>query len=136
MADAGEAAATDGAEGLAAVCAHLEEIRADLRSGPGGDEGPVERVLAAARDGGDVAGTLAVLHAVLQAGGDPQGLHGYADHPRAVRGLRPAGISTTRTEPVYVCPAGRCARYWWPQPAVPVPHCEISSTLLRRERLY
>ncbi|MFE5108296.1 hypothetical protein [Streptomyces sp. NPDC056663] len=129
MADGGEA------ERLAAVCAHLEEIRADLRDGPGGDEGPVERVLAAARDGGDTAGALAVLHAVLQAGGDPLGLDGYTDHAGAIRGLRPAGISTTRAEPVYLCPAGRCARYWWPQATVPVPHCTISSSMLRRERL-
>ncbi|MFD4231398.1 hypothetical protein [Streptomyces sp. NPDC058545] len=135
MADGSETAAPDGAERLAAVCAHLKEIRGDLRSGPGGDEGPVERVLAAARNGGDVAGTLAVLHAVLQAGGDPQGLHGYTDQAGAIRGLRLAGINTTRAEPVYLCPAGRCARYWWPLPAVPVPHCAISNTLLRRERL-
>jgi len=63
MADGGEAAAPRVAERLAAVCAHLEEIRADLRSGPGGDGGPVERVLAATRDSRDVAGTLEVLHA-------------------------------------------------------------------------
>src|SRR5882757_3951440 len=103
MADGGEAAAPRVAERLAAVCAHLEEIRADLRSGPGGDGGPVERVLAATRDSRDVAGTLEVLHAVLQSGGDPQGLDGYADHAGATRGLRPAGISTTRAEPVYLC---------------------------------
>ena len=135
MADGGEAAAPDGAQRLAAVCAHLKEIRADLRGGPGGDEGPVERVLAAARDGGDVAGTLAVLHAVLQADGDPLGLDGYTDHTGATRGLRPAGISTTRAEPVYLCPAGRCARYWLPLTTVPVPHCTISNSMLRRERL-
>ncbi|MFD5782641.1 hypothetical protein [Streptomyces sp. NPDC126933] len=134
MADGGQAAPGE-AERLAAVCAHLEEIRADLRSGPGGDEGPVERVLAAARDGDDPEGTLAVLHAVLQADGDPQGLDGYTNHAGATRGLRPAGISTTRAELVYVCPAGRCARYWWPQAAVPVPHCAISGIPLRRERL-
>ncbi|MFF2644958.1 hypothetical protein ACFVUB_34600 [Streptomyces niveus] len=135
MADGGEAAAPGEAERLAAVCAHLEEIRADLRSGPGGDEGPVERVLAAARDGEDSAGTLAVLHAVLQADGDPQGLDGYTNHAGATRSLRPAGISTTRAELVYMCPAGRCARYWWPQPAVSVPQCAISSTPLHQGRL-
>ncbi|QHY98252.1 hypothetical protein SSPS47_24355 [Streptomyces sp. S4.7] len=135
MADGDEAAAPGGAERLAAVCGHLEEIRADLRSGPGGDEDPVEQVLAAVQDGGDLAGTLAVLHAVLQADGDPQGLDGYTDHAGGIRGLQPAGISTTRAEPIYVCPAGRCARYWWPQPVVPVPKCAISSTPLRRERL-
>ncbi|NEA66991.1 hypothetical protein [Streptomyces sp. SID12488] len=135
MADGEEAAAPDGARRLAAVCAHLKEIRADLRGGPGGDEDQVEQVLAAVQDGGDVVGTLAVLHAVLQAGGDPLGLDGYTDHAGTNRGLRPAGISTARTELVYLCPAGRCARYWLPLAAVPVPHCAISSTMLRRERL-
>ncbi|QXE38142.1 hypothetical protein KQY30_31850 [Streptomyces sp. GMY02] len=135
MADGGGLAAPDGAERLAAVCAHLEEIRADLRDGPGGEHGPVERVLAAAHGGGDVVAPLAVLHAVLQAGGDPQGLDGYTDHAGAIRGLRPAGISTTRAEQVYLCPAGRCARYWWPKAAAPVPHCAISNSTLRRERL-
>jgi hypothetical protein len=36
---------------------------------------------------------------------------------------------------VYLCPAGRCSRLWWPQAAVPVPHCEISGQSLRRVRL-
>jgi hypothetical protein len=135
MADGGEAAAPDGVWRLAGVCAYLEEIRADLRGEPGGDEDPVERVLAAARDGGNVAGPLAELHAVLQAGGDPLGLDGYTDHAGATRGLRPAGISTARAELVYLCPEARCARYWLPLAAVPVPHCAISGTMLRQERL-
>ncbi|MFE0653720.1 hypothetical protein ACFVZH_34680 [Streptomyces sp. NPDC059534] len=130
-----EAASSDAAERLAAVCTHLEAIREDLRGGPGGDEGPVEDVLTTARNGGDVASTLAVLHAVLQADGDPQGLDGYTDHASATRGLRPAGISSARAELVYLCPAGRCARHWWPQAAASVPHCAISGSMLRRERL-
>ncbi|MFE7161713.1 hypothetical protein [Streptomyces sp. NPDC057636] len=135
MGDEGELAGPGRAERLAAVCAHLEEIREDLRSGPGGDEGPAEDVLSVARDGGDVVAALTVLHAILQAGGDPQGLDGYTDHAGATRGLRPAGISSARAELVYLCPAGRCARYWWPQAAAPVPHCTIIGSTLRRERL-
>ncbi|MFD3993318.1 hypothetical protein [Streptomyces sp. NPDC058583] len=135
MADGSGVTSPGGAERLAAVCAHLEEIRADLRSGPSGEDDLLERVLAAARDGGDVAGTISVLHAVLQAGGDPMGLDGYTDSAGATRGLRPAGISSARTELVYLCPAGRCARYWWPQATAPVPHCAINGSILRQERL-
>ncbi|MEO3749413.1 hypothetical protein [Streptomyces sp. B6B3] len=43
---------------LAVVCAYLEDIRRDLRQGPGGDEAPVDRVLAAVRDGGDLTGVV------------------------------------------------------------------------------
>ncbi|MFI8192090.1 hypothetical protein ACIF8T_25455 [Streptomyces sp. NPDC085946] len=131
--------ASDGAEvvaeRLAVVCAHLAQIRRDVREGPGGDETPVDLLLATARDGGDVAGPLAVLHAVLQAGGDPQGLDGYTGTGAATRGVRPAGISDRPAETVYLCPAGRCARHWWPRATAAVPHCAISGAALRRERL-
>ena len=135
MVDGGGVTSPGAAERLAAVCAHLQQIREDLLVGPGRDDGPLERVLVAARDGGDVAGTLSLLHAVLQAGGDPLGLDGYTDVASAVRGLRPTGISSLSAELVYLCPEGRCARYWWPQGTAPVPHCAISSSTLRRERL-
>ncbi|SFT29832.1 hypothetical protein [Streptomyces sp. ok210] len=135
MADGSGVTSPGGAERLAAVCTHLEEIRADLRSGPSEEVDLLERVLAAARDGGDIAGMISVLHAALQAGGDPLGLDGYTDHSGAIRSLRPAGISSARAELVYLCPEGRCARYWWPQATAPVPHCAISGSILRRERL-
>lgn len=81
-----------------------------------------------------------MLHAVLQASCDPLGLDGYTDHTGSTRGIQPAGISNTgipniRAELVYLCPGGRCARYWWPQATSSVPQCAISSTILRRERL-
>ncbi|MFJ4526201.1 hypothetical protein ACIP4Y_35685 [Streptomyces sp. NPDC088810] len=128
-----EPAARGSAERLAAVCAHLEEIRRHLREGPG--EGPVERLLDAARDGQDFAGPLMLLHAVLQAGGDPQGLDGYADTGSATRGVRSVGISVQPGERVYLCPDGRCARYWWPQSTGEVPRCAISGNALQPERL-
>ncbi|MFE2498395.1 hypothetical protein [Streptomyces scopuliridis] len=122
---------------LAAVCGRLDEIRRDLRSVPGGDDGAVERVLAAVRDGTDVAGALDGLHAVLQTGGDPWGLDGYADDGSGLRGIRPDGIARPSPgEHVYLCPGDRCARSWWPRRATePVPECGMSGAALRRKRL-
>lgn len=125
----------DTAERLAVVCAHLEEIREDLRRGHSGGEDLVDEVLVTARAGGDITDRLAVLHAVLQAGGDAHGLDGYGDSGPGTRGLRPVGISDRPGEQLYLCPGSRCARYWWPQPATDVPHCAVSGTALRRERL-
>ncbi|WP_326690704.1 hypothetical protein OIE63_28635 [Streptomyces sp. NBC_01795] len=127
----------DAAERLAVVCEYLDEIRRDLRSGPGGGDTAVEQVLAAVRNGADAADSLDGLHAVLQVGGDPWGLNGYAGDGSGTRGLQPAGISRPNPgEHVYVCPADRCTRYWWLQQATaPVPHCHISGTVLRRKRL-
>ncbi|MFH8443495.1 hypothetical protein ACH4D3_19985 [Streptomyces sp. NPDC018026] len=125
------------AERLAAVCRHLEEIRRDLRSVTAGDDSPVERVLAAVRDGDDVADALDGLHAVLQVGGDPWGLDGYADDGSGLRGMRPEGIRRPSPgEHVYLCPGGRCTRSWWPRRATePVPECRMSGVALRRKRL-
>ncbi|NGO48155.1 hypothetical protein [Streptomyces ureilyticus] len=134
MADEREAAGGVAAR-LAVVCAYLEEIRTDLREGPGEDEGPVEHLLVTVREGGDLTGPLAALHAILQVGGDPQGLDGYTDHAGTIRGVRPAGISDRPTEQVYLCPIRKCGRYWWPQSTAEVPRCAISGTALRRERL-
>ncbi|MER0242745.1 hypothetical protein AAHZ94_12070 [Streptomyces sp. HSW2009] len=122
------------AERLAALCAHLAEIREILQERLGGDE-TLAQLLAAAQDGGDLSEPLAVLHAVLQADGDPQGLDGYSGTGPGTRSLRPAGISPQSGELVYVCPASRCTRYWWPQATTSVPHCALSGTSLRRERL-
>lgn len=120
---------------LAIVCAHAEEIRSDLNGGTAGDDTPLERLLAAAIRNEDVTDALAVLHAALQADGDPQGLHGYSDGGAAARGLRPAGISAaTPGEAVYRCPTGRCARYSWPQGGA-APRCGIFGKDLRRDEL-
>lgn len=115
---------------LAYVCTHLEGIRSDLRSGASGDDAPLEELLAVVREGRDAAGPLDVLHAVLQADGDVRGVYGY------VRGVSPAGVDRARSgETVYLCPARHCGRYWLPDNPGPVPVCEISGVLLRRERL-
>lgn len=136
MGDEPEAAAQGTSERLAAVCAHLEEIRSDLLSGPGGDDAPVEQALAAARGAGDISGPLAALHAILQASGDPQGLDGYTGTGGSSRSVRPVGIGSDRlAERVYLCPESRCTRYWWPQGPAAVPRCAVSGTALRLDRL-
>ncbi|WP_371551399.1 hypothetical protein OG266_38445 [Streptomyces sp. NBC_00554] len=116
---------------MAYVCTHIEEIRSDLRSRVSGDDTSLEELLAAARADGDVAGPLDGLHAILQAANeDARGLYG------CVRGISPLGIDRARPgETVYLCPADRCVRYWWPGTPGPVPRCEISGEALRRDRL-
>ncbi|WP_435606310.1 hypothetical protein [Streptomyces ardesiacus] len=122
---------------LAALCGHLDEIRRDLRGVPTGEDSPVERVLAAVRGGGDVADALDRLHAMLQVGGDPWGLDGYADEGSGLRGMWPEGVARPLTgEHVYLCPGGLCTRSWWPRRAAePVPECRMSGAALRRKRL-
>ncbi|MGW4994214.1 hypothetical protein ACWEQ3_42430 [Streptomyces mirabilis] len=129
MADEADQEAQRRGDALAYVCAHLDELRDDLRSDPEGGDGPLDRLLAAVRGDGDVDASLAELHAVMQAGGDALGVYG------ATRGLRPVGLGRDPTETVYVCPAGRCSRYWWPQAATTVPRCEMGGGTLRRVRL-
>ncbi|MBT3150004.1 hypothetical protein HTV45_03625 [Streptomyces sp. CHD11] len=118
----------------------MELIRRDLLTSSDGSDGPLEGLLAAVQADGQIADALEVLHAALRADGDALGLYGYADAGTGVRSLRPAGISGTSSgsyggETAYVCPADRCARYWWPDGPASVPHCAISGAALRRERL-
>lgn len=125
---------------LAIVCANVEDIRRRLRGYPAGDDTVLEEVLTAALGEGEMAGPVGELHAVLQALGDAQGLYAYSDNgrtaDRGVHSVHPAGVDhECPAEPVYLCPAGRCARFWWPQGPVPVPHCAISGDTLRRDRL-
>jgi hypothetical protein len=129
-------AAERAAEGLAVVCAHVDEIRADLLGGLHADDTPLERVLAAARTGEDLTGPLDALHRALQSDGDPLGLHGYEAGTAGLRALQAIGISATDPgETVYLCPDGRCVRYWWRTGDAPVPGCAISGDALRRDRL-
>ncbi|TDC25965.1 hypothetical protein E1265_05555 [Streptomyces sp. 8K308] len=123
---------------LAAVCGHAKEIRADLLHGSGGGAAPLDDVLAAMAAGDDLAAPLEALHAVLRASGDALGLLGYSDHVATTRGLEPAGIVGVEdglVETVYLCPAGRCTRYWFPVGSAPVPHCRFDDVPLRGERL-
>ncbi|MFF7174776.1 hypothetical protein [Streptomyces pseudovenezuelae] len=125
------------AQRLAAVCSSVEKIRGRLLNSPAGNDDILEEVLIAARSDGEIAGPVDVLHAVLQALGDAQGLYSYSDNGRTVdRGVHPAGIDRERpAEAVYLCPAARCARFWWPQGPVPVARCAISGEALRWDRL-
>ena len=127
------------AAALAYICANVEQLREDLRGGAGGDDAPLEQLLAALGDGGDLAGPLDRLHARLQADGDAVGIYGHTGDGAATRGLSPAGIGGVGlpgpAEIVYLCPAARCVRFEWPRTAAPVPRCRISGESLRRERL-
>jgi hypothetical protein len=129
------------AEQVAIVCAHIDDIQEDLCDIRDGDDGPLEAVLAATRNGRDIAASLKELHTALQAGGDALGLHGYSEGGSGNRGPQPLGVNGDLAsagqghEITYVCPADRCTRYWWPQGAEPVPRCAINGTSLRRERL-
>ncbi|WP_159050288.1 hypothetical protein [Streptomyces cellostaticus] len=136
MADRPNEVAQRTAAALAYVCAKLEQIREDLRAGAGGDEAPLDHLLAAIRDSRDLAGPLERLHARLQADGDAMGIYGNIRKGAVGRGLPLAGVdSSSPPEVVYLCPAARCSRYWWPQVATSVPPCTISGQKLRRGRL-
>ncbi|OEJ21653.1 hypothetical protein AS594_39750 [Streptomyces agglomeratus] len=124
------------AQRLAIVCAKAENIRQRLCSLAGSDT-LLEELLAAARSGGEIAEPVDVLHAVLQGFGDAQGLYAYSDSGRTGdRSVRAGGTNRECSpELVYLCPAARCTRSWWPQGPVPVPRCAISGDTLRRDRL-
>ncbi|MDX3113314.1 hypothetical protein [Streptomyces scabiei] len=133
MTESGEAA-----QRLAIVCERADDIRRRLRDSPARDDAVLEELLTAAREGGETAGPVDVLHGVLRALGDYQGLYTYSgDGMRAGdRGVHLAGADREHaSEPVYLCPAARCTRSWWPQGPVPVPRCAISGDALRRDRL-
>lgn len=125
----------EAAHRLAIVCANAEGISARLRNSRAGSDTIVQDLLTAARRGDDVSDAVDVLHAVLQALGDVQGLYAYGDNGRtADRGVRAVGIDRECSpEPIYLCPTARCTRYWWPQGPAPVPHCAVSDATLRRE---
>jgi hypothetical protein len=113
------------------VCGQLADIRDHLAHL--GDTGPLERLLAAVRDGYELDEPLDRLHEALQAGGDVLGV--YGNSARSF-GLRPAGITDPRpAEIVFLCPHRRCSRYRWPEPSSEVPTCEIDDTPMVRERL-
>ncbi|MFD7003806.1 hypothetical protein ACFWA5_48135 [Streptomyces mirabilis] len=119
---------------LAIVCVNAEDIRRRLCNGPTGNAALLEEVLTAARGGRETSGPVDVLHAVLQALGDARGLYAY--RRTAGRGVHPPGADREcPDEPVYLCPAARCARFWWPEGPVLVPRCAISGDALRRDRL-
>jgi len=121
-------------QGLAYVCAHMDEISAVLaEDAPGGDGiKALERLRSALHGSGDISGPLADLHHALLRAGDALGVYG---HVRGVRGLSLAGFDQSEPiEIVYRCPISRCSRVA-PGPAVTPPRCGVAGEVLRREQL-
>ena len=118
-------------QGLAYVCAHVDEISAALADDASGGEGlqALERLRSALRGNGDISGPLGELHHALLRAGDALGVYG---HVRGVRrGLSLAGFDESEPlEIVYRCPIGRCPRAV-PGPAVTPPRCGVAGEGLR-----
>jgi len=118
-------------QGLAYVCAHVDEISAALAEDVSGGEGlkALERLRSALRGNGDISGPLGDLHHALLRAGDALGVYG---HVRGVRrGLSLAGFDESEPlEIVYRCPVGRCPRVV-PGPAVTPPRCGVAGEALR-----
>ncbi|WP_411080947.1 hypothetical protein [Streptomyces sp. cmx-18-6] len=122
-------------ERMAIVCTNAADIRADLL-GSEGDDAALERVLAAAREGQGVACALDALHATLQAGGDAQGVYGYAGGGGLTRSPRAVGTGRDHSDDiVYLCPLNRCSRYSWLREETLVPSCVVKGQALVRDRL-
>ncbi|MFB7051874.1 hypothetical protein ACFCXT_01830 [Streptomyces vinaceus] len=137
------AEAEEKARDLGIVCANADAIRSRLTGrGPAGADAVLEDVLTAARGGRETGDAVETLHAVLQALGDPRGLHAYADSVApdgsgspTGRGVHAVGVGgDSPGERVYLCPARRCTRHGWPDHA-PAPLCAVSGGRLRLDRL-
>jgi hypothetical protein len=127
---AGDVDARQARQGLAYVCAHLDEINALLADDTADTKVPdaLERLRSALRDNGDITGPLHDIHDALLRAGDALGVYGHA---RRSGGMTLAGIEESGPlEIVYRCPAGRCPRNV-PGPAVTPPRCGMSGEALR-----
>lgn len=133
---------TQVADAVARVCADVPGIRARLERT--GDTSTLDRVIAAVRDGGEVAERLDELHAALQRCGDALGVFGTTRRGGSTRGARPVGLGDPRpVEVVLLCPRGNCSRAWRPDhPAIDTaippstrPECRLHGEPLRWERL-
>ena len=125
-----EIRARQASQGLAYVCAHVDEISAALAEDASGGEGfqVLERLRSALRGNGDISGPLADLHHALLRTGDALGVYG---HVRGVRELSLAGFGKSEPlEIVYRCPVGRCPRVV-PGPDVTPPQCGVAGEPLR-----
>ena len=90
--------------GLAYVCARFDEIAAipDVRPA-------LDTVRTAAERGEDLTEPLTELHHALRRVGDPRGVFEHE-----VRSLHSVpGLPPRRSETLYLCPTGGCARYEW-----------------------
>jgi hypothetical protein len=128
---------TQVADAVARVCAEEPQIRARLEGA--GDTAPLDRLMAAVRDGGEVAERLSALRAALQQAGDALGVSAPARRGEGFRSVRPVGMGDPRpVEVVFLCPGGSCSRRLRPDPAVPPltpPTCLLHGQPLRWERL-
>jgi hypothetical protein len=122
------------AEGLAYVCAHVDEIRRTLLAGTEADANPIDDLLAALRSGTDPVPLLEDLHHALRRAQDAPGIFGHCSH----RGtLTAAGVnSTTRAMPILLCPRdlNPCIRHQWPAEG-DSPTCDVTGQPLRRASL-
>jgi hypothetical protein len=108
-------------DGIAYVCAHLDELNETLDA-----PGPLDQVLAALRSGENPATALEALHEAVQRAGDPNGVLGRGT--RAMMNL--PGLPRGKTEIVYLCPESACNRFEWCGT-----RCALYDAELRTERL-
>ncbi|WP_125591706.1 hypothetical protein [Amycolatopsis balhimycina] len=129
MIDQPDGRGVESRERVAYVCVQSDRIRAVLEThGPDG-AAPLERTLAALRDGEETTAPLDALHDALLVAGDAAGINGRA------RGLTPHGVSPAMPDEwVLLCPMHHCSRYTWPS-GPELPRCTISGQPLRRERV-
>lgn len=131
------AKSTQAADAVARVCTEEPGIRARLEGA--GDTSPLDRLIAAVRDGGEVDQQLGELHTALQRCGDALGVFGSARRGGGYGGTLPGGMGDPNpVEVVFLCPRGSCSRAWRPnpvaQPSTP-PTCQLYGESLRWERL-
>lgn len=124
-------------DAVARVCVDAPGIRARLEHA--GDTSPLDRLIAAVRDRGEVSERLDELHTALQRCGDALGVFGPTRRGRDFRSVHPVGLGDPRpVEVVFLCPRGSCSRAWRPDPAAPPsssPTCLLHGEPLRWERL-
>ena len=125
-------------DAVARVCAEEPQIRARLERA--GDTSPLDRLIAAVRDGGEVPERLDELHTALQRCGDALGVFGPTRRSGGgFRSARPVGMGNLRpVEVVFLCPRGTCSRTWRPDPVASPsapPPCQVHGEALRWERL-
>lgn len=124
-------------DAVARACAGEPQYRARLERA--GDTSPLDRLIAAVRDGGEVAERVDELNDALQRGGDALGLFGPTRRGGNFRGVRPDGMGAPRpVEVAFLCPRGTCSRDWQPDPTAPPsapPTCQVYREPLRWTRL-
>lgn len=117
-------------DALAYICEHREEIRDRLVAS--GRVDLWDDLVTALPEQTDVGPILLAMHTAFQRAGDALGLLGLTRRDGLVR---PAGIGrATPVDTLFLCPVGRCTRFWAPQPgATHPPACEMSGAPLRWE---